>query len=229
MIRTIKIVAFSLVFTSAGFALTGCVGAPGSLGGPAPLSPTSRYALQVESGLDRIALAVHEDGLSANQNAALNDLARRFSLAGAGMVVIETPAGGDPVSAKAAYDIRAALERIGLPPENLRVISYVGPDPRAPVLVGFETIQASVPRCGQSWGNLSRTGDNMSGSNFGCAVTANLAAQIADPRDIVAPRAMTPADAGRRSVVFDKYRTGEQTAASVETLVTTARVSSAVD
>ena len=228
MIRTRKPL-LALTLSTAVVGLTGCVGGPASLGGPAPLTPTSRYSLQVEAGLDRIALAVHDDGLSANQNAALRALAQRFAASGAGTVVIEAPAGGDPVSAQAAHEARTALERIGLPSERLRLVSYVGPDPRAPVLVGFETVQAAVPRCGAAWGNLSRTGDNMSGSNFGCAVTANLAAQIADPRDIAAPRPMTPADAARRSVVFDKYRAGQPTAAPQETLVEGARVSTAVD
>ncbi|HEY2743800.1 MAG TPA: CpaD family pilus assembly lipoprotein [Polyangia bacterium] len=39
-----------------------------------------------------------------------------------------------------------------------------------------------------------------------------MAAQIANPRDLIAPRDMTPADATRRSVVLDKYRKGESTA-----------------
>lgn len=224
-----KALLLSLVLAGPVVGLAGCVGGPASLGGPAPLTPTSRYALQVESGLDRIALAVHDEGLSGNQNAALRDLTQRFAASGAGTIVIEAPAGGDPAAAKAAYAIQAFLQGLGLPSDRLRVISYAGPDPRAPVLVGFETVQASVPRCGQVWGNLSRTGDNMSGSNFGCAVTANLAAQIADPRDIVSPRPLAPADAARRSVVFDRYRAGQETAAPQEQLVQRSRVATAVE
>ncbi|MFN7111790.1 MAG: CpaD family pilus assembly protein [Brevundimonas sp.] len=229
MIRTSKAFVATLFLAAPVLGLAGCVGGPASLGGPAPLTPTSRYALQVEAGLDRIALAVHEEGLSSNQVAALRDLAQRFAASGAGTIVIEAPTGGDPVAVRAAHDIRAALERAGLPSESLRLVSYAGPDPRAPVLVGFETVRAAVPRCGTAWGNLGRTGDNLPSSNFGCAVSANLAAQIADPRDISAPRAMTPADAGRRSVVFDNYRAGRQTAAVPEAAVTNATVSTAVD
>lgn len=229
MIRTSKAFVATLFLAAPALGLAACVGGPASLGGPAPLTPTSRYALQVETGLDRIALAVHEEGLSSNQVAALGDLAQRFAASGAGAIVIEAPAGGDPVAVRAAHDTRAALERAGLPSERLRLVSYAGPDPRAPVLVGFETVQAAVPRCGTAWGNLGRTGDNLSSSNFGCAVSANLAAQIADPRDISAPRAMAPADAGRRSVVFDNYRAGRQTAAVPEAAVTNATVSTAVD
>ncbi|MBJ7319195.1 MAG: CpaD family pilus assembly protein [Brevundimonas sp.] len=229
MIRTSRTRVLSLILSGSVLGLASCVGGPASLGGPPPLTPTSRYSLQVETGLDRIALAVHEQGLSANQHAALRDLAQRFAAAGAGVIVIEAPAGEDSVAAKTAYDTRAALAQIGLDPNRLRVVSYAGPDPRAPVLVGFETVQAAVPRCGAAWGNLSRTGDNMSGSNFGCAVTANLAAQIADPRDIAAPRALTPPEAGRRSVVFDRYRQGLPTAAPQEQMVQRSRVSTAVE
>jgi len=97
------------------------------------------------------------------------------------------------------------------------------------VLVGFDTVRAVVPTCGTAWTNLARTGSNAGQANFGCAVNANLAAQIANPRDIVTPRTMTPADAGRRAVVFDAYRKGEQTAAEVESLIDNERVSTAVD
>jgi len=216
------------VAASAGL-LAGCAGGPASLGGEPPLTPTSRYALQVEPGLDRIALAVHEAGLSANQQAALDQLVARYGAAGAPALVIEAPGGGDEVAVRTAWDVRAAAQAAGVPAERIQVVSYAAPDPRAPVLVGYETLQASVPRCGTAWGSLGRTGDNMSASNFGCAVTANLAAQIADPRDIVSPRPMTPTDAGRRSVVYQTYRAGEQTSAPQEALVAGARVSTAVD
>lgn len=208
--------------------LAACVGGPASLGGEPPLTPLSRFTLQVEPGLDRIALAVHETGLSANQQAALGDLLNRFAMEGAPVLVVETPSGGDPVAAQAAWDVKGLLQQMGAPEDRIRVVAYAAPDPRAPVLVGFETLQAVVPQCGTQWGNLSRSGDNMSSANFGCAVTANLAAQIANPRDIVAPRTMTPADPGRRSVVYDAYRKGEATSAERENLVAEARVSRAV-
>jgi len=226
MIRTASL---SAAVVSLSLALSACVGGPASLGGEPPLTPTSRFVLQVEPGLDRIALAVHETGLSANQRAALDALVGRFALEGAPALVIEAPAGGDAAAAETAWGVKAALEAAGVPGERIQMVGYEAPDPRAPVLAGFETIRAVVPQCGTQWGNLGRTGDNQSSANFGCAVTANLAAQIADPRDIVAPRALAPADAGRRSVVFDAYRSGEQTAAQREALLTQTRISRAVE
>jgi len=217
------------VLALGGLLLSGCMGGPASLGGEPPLTPTSRYSLQVEPGLDRIALAVHETGLSANQQAALKDLVNRFAIEGASVLVVEAPAGDDPVVNQAAWNVKAGLVAAGAPDHMIRVVSYAGPDPRAPILAGFETLRAVVPQCGTQWGSLTRTGDNQSPSNFGCAVNANLAAQIANPRDIVSPRAMTPTDAQRRAVVFDNYAKGEQTSAEREALISDARTSSAVD
>jgi pilus assembly protein CpaD len=207
--------------------LSACAGGAGTTM-PVPLTPSSRWALQVEEGQDRIALAVHETGLSANQRAALSALAGRFAHMGGDVLVVQAPAGNDPVAGEAAWNTRAALQDMGVPADRIRVESYHAPDPRAPIVAGFTMVQARVPRCGAAWESLSRTASNQSQSNFGCAVNANLAAQIADPRDIVQPRAMTPTDAGRRTVVFDNYRAGQTTSATQEELVRS-RVSQAVD
>lgn len=222
MIRTLFVAASALT-------LSACVGLPAEGTGPVPLNPVSRYALAVQPGVERIALAVHETGPSANQGLALQALAHRFSAEGAPVLRVEAPSGDDPVSSEMAWSIRNALEGLGVPGHQVQVVTYIAPDPRAPVLVGFDTVRASVPRCGTEWTNLARTASNAGYSNFGCSVNANLAAQIANPRDIVTPRDMTPADPGRRAVVLDRYRRGEQTAAAIETLLENGEVSNAVD
>lgn len=218
-----------LASAAAAMLLSGCVGAPAEGRGPIPLTPTSRYSLQIEPGVERIALAVHDEGLSANQNAALRDMVNRFAAEGAPVLTVEAPSGEDRVSAELAWRIKGALESYGVPAHQVRVVGYAAPNPRAPVLVGFDTTRTLVPQCGRQWNNLGRTGNNAGSANFGCAVNANLAAQIANPRDIATPRQMTSSDNGRRSVVLDHYRAGEQTAAIRETLVDRSRVSDAVD
>lgn len=223
MTRTLIVCATGAVI------LTGCMGAPAEGTGPIPLTPTSRYSLQVEPGSDRIALAVHEEGLSANQMQALRDMVNRFAAEGAPVLLVEAPSGEDRVSSDLAWRVKGALEAQGVPSYQVRIATYVAPDPRAPVVVGFETARAVVPQCGREWTNLARTGSNAGSANFGCSVNANLAAQIANPRDIVTPRATTGADGGRRTVVLDNYRAGEQTAATRETLVDRGRTSTAVD
>lgn len=213
------------ILCAAALALTACA----TGGGDAPpLTALSRYTLQVEPGVDRIALAVHDDGLSLNQQAALTDLARRYAASGSGAIRIEAPSGDDPAAGAQAYAIRGALEASGVPAERIRVAAYAAPDPRAPVLAGFETLRAAIPDCAAERGNLSGRYSNQVSAGFGCAITANMAAQIADPRDIQGARPMSPADSGRSAIVFDNYRKGQATSTPQEALVN-GRVSNAVD
>jgi pilus assembly protein CpaD len=203
------------------FALAALVGgcAAGAADAPPPLTPLSRYVLQVEPGLDRIALAVHEDGLSANQQAALLDLAGRYRATGAGPIQVQGPAGEDPAAARQAWAVRAALEAAGVPGDRIRVMAYDAPDPRAPVLAGFETVNAVIPNCAAEPRSMGPRWSNQSSPGLGCAVTANMAAQIADPRDILGARPMSPADSGRAAVVFQNYRAGEAASTPQEELV----------
>ena len=216
-----------LLTLSATVALAACA-TTGTTSDPRPLTPLSRYSLRVEPGLDRIALAVHEEGLSSSQHAALNELAGRYMASGVGRLRIEGPTGDDPAAARQTWAVRSALQSAGLPADRIVVASYTAPDPRAPVLAGFETIQAAIPDCAAAGGSMDGRFSNENSRGLGCAINANLAAQIADPRDILGHRPTSPADSGRAAVVFDNYRRGELTAAPQETLVE-GRVARAVE
>ncbi len=227
MRNPVKRALASAVFVlAAGIAVSGC--ASMSSGMAAPVTPLSRYALQVEPGLDRIALAVHDHGLSSNQHLALRDLAARYGASGAGHVRIEAPAGDDPAAVGQAWAVRAFLQASGVPEGRIQMAAYAAPDPRAPVLAGFETLRASIPDCSAETRNMGARTSNQSSGGFGCAITANMAAQIADPRDILGARAMTPADSGRAAVVFDRYRRGQTSSTPQEPLVD-GRISGAVE
>lgn len=219
--------ASAILVLALGLGAAGCAPMLGS--DPyAPVTPLSRYTLQVEPGLDRIALAVHDSGLSANQRDALGQLAGRYAAAGRGWITVEAPAGEDPVAVGQAYAVRAALQAAGIPGERIQIAAYNAPDSRAPVLAGFETIRALVPDCASAPRNAGPRFSNQSTSNLGCAITANMAAQIADPRDILGARPMTPADSGRAAVVFDNYRRGQPSSTAQEPLVN-GKISKAVD
>ncbi len=194
----------------------------------APVTPLSQYVLQVEPGIDRIALAVHDQGLSANQHQALRGLVSRFVSEQASILRIESPSGNDPAAAAQAYAMRDAMQAMGVPGDMIQVVGYDAPDARAPVLAGFETLRAHVPDCSAEPRNLGSRFSNLPTGGFGCAVTANMAAQIANPRDILTPRELQPSDSGRAAVVFALYRQGKQTAAPQEILVA-GRISEAVE
>jgi pilus assembly protein CpaD len=82
------------------------------------------------------------------------------------------------------------------------------------VTVNVTYSRAVVYTCNQSWENLTATATNETYANFGCAMNSNLAAQIADPRDIGRAASRTPSDALRKSDILTKYRKGEVTSAA---------------
>lgn len=192
--------------------------------------PTEQYPLQAEGRPHEILLAPHADGLSQAQAAALADVASRWREAGGGDIVIREPLSGvDPrVAAAESHAAQGALAAFGIPPEHIRHMGYDPGGQASPaVVVAFVTYEAVTPSCGRDWDNLANSTQNRTSSNFGCAVSANMAAQIADPADITAPRASDPADATRRTTVLGKYRLGVPTgAADKEANITVSGVAS---
>ncbi|MDR3512176.1 MAG: CpaD family pilus assembly protein [Caulobacteraceae bacterium] len=176
------------------------------------LLPTEHYAIDVAPHEDQILLAPHAQALSPAQTAALQDLVARWRDAGDGQVKVETPSRGGEEAYRATALIQDALYSLGVRPDQLRVTDY---DPGArihpPVVVGFTRYTATGPRCGRNWTSYTATADNGVTPNFGCANTANVAALVANPGDLLAPRPETPANADRRMAVYGKYVEGQTT------------------
>jgi pilus assembly protein CpaD len=176
-----------------------------------PLLPTEQFKLEASASPDEIRLDPHPTGLSPAQIGALTALADRWQEAGGGELTIQVPQ-GTPAADRAAGEARLVLLNAGAPSQLVRQASYqpAAGQPAA-LIVGFAAHQPVIPRCGESWDNVTATGQNKPMQNFGCAVTADMAAQIANPGDIAGPRASDPPDAGRQTTVIETYRTGKLT------------------
>ena len=197
-------------------ALAACASPDGATK-PAPqaaLTASEQYPLQATARPEEIRLAPHAEGLSPAQMAALAEVAARWLQTGGGEVLIREPTKGADARAVVQTGLAAGarLIALGVPAAQLRRVGY-DPQGQAPatVNVSFTTYEAQVPRCGRDWENLSTNAQNRPMQNFGCAVSANMAAQIADPADIAGPRAEDPADATRRATVIGKYQQGQPT------------------
>jgi pilus assembly protein CpaD len=93
---------------------------------------------------------------------------------------------------------------------------YSAGGPVTPVLVSYGRFVAIGPNCSHRWDNQLGNFDNQPSAQFGCAVTADIGVQIANPRDLISPAEMTPADNTRREYVLDKYRQGQTTSTSAD-------------
>ncbi len=178
-------------------------------------TPTQQFPMKVKAAPEELRLAAHATGLSPAQRQALADLAGRWTEGGGGRIVVQAPTKG--VDQGASYATSAAavsfLMSAGVPADRLQRVGYdPGPETPAPVIVGFSAYEAVIPACGREWNNLTSSKNNKPSPNFGCALSSNMAAQLANPGDVVEPRTMDAPDASRRAVIMQKYRQGSVTA-----------------
>ena len=157
-----------------------------------PLTPLEQFPITVTPRDDQILLAPHADALSPAQAAAVRDLADRWRDNGDGAIRMRRPARRQKRPYRATALIQDALYSLGVSPDQVKLTDYdAGPRPHAPIVVGFIRYEAKGPDCGRKWKSFTRSSDNDVNNNFGCATTANIAAMIANPADLIAPRSST--------------------------------------
>lgn len=191
---------------------SGCANPDRSTTGSLPDDYRTRHPIVVgeqERTID-IPVATGASQLTRGQSEVVAGFVSGYSAASSGTFRIILPRGSrnDAATTVAGRQIRKIATRHGVPASKVIVESYAGnPDEAAPIRLAYYAIAASTPACGQ-WPDdlMVNTHENKNYYNFGCATQNNLAAQIADPSDLLGPRRMTPADATQRGQVLDRYR-----------------------
>jgi pilus assembly protein CpaD len=196
------------------FALSGCAGLSSNnklaTKAPEPATPGAGYALQADSDVKSINLRVEPTGLSLNQRRALDQVAAKASWTSGEPVDVEIVTSDDPTALAAGQGVGSYLAAHDVANENL-IQKSTQEQPADVITVNLVSFTAHTYECGKEWENLSATGSNKAYKNFGCAIASNLAAQVADPRDLDHAAAATPIEAARKSVVLEHYRKGEVT------------------
>jgi pilus assembly protein CpaD len=162
------------------------------------------------------------DSLTGSQRAELLAFAQSWRREATGGVIIALPVGSSNArsSADALSEIESILAATGVPRRSIAVRNYrVSADTLATVRVSYPRIAAQAGPCGlwpEDIGpSLNRDYfENQPPWNFGCATQRNLAAMVADPTDLVQPRAETPAYTMRRTTVLEHYRAGTPTSST---------------
>ena len=145
--------------------------------------------------------------------AQLREFAGLYRKFGRGPITIMPPA--FPGATPPVQPVRNALYSAGAHARTLVAPYPAGPNPVAPVRLSFLGLKASVAdQCGQ-WPRDLASGSSVAGWdnkpywNFGCAHQSAFAAQVADPRDLVAPQGETPMDTVMRTRAIESLRKGE--------------------
>jgi pilus assembly protein CpaD len=151
-------------------------------------------------------------GISPADQARFDSFVADYQEHGNGSIAVSAPAG---INSQAMIGFFAQrINDMGVAKDHILVASHDAPDGDMRVEINYVSYQAHTDQCGDWSENLAYTADNLTPKNFGCAVQHNIAAQIADPRDLLGPRPMDDASASRRAVVMDNYVNGKVTAAA---------------
>jgi pilus assembly protein CpaD len=176
-----------------------------------------RHPIVVAPDMATISVPVGDKAAGLDPQSA-RDLKAFFAVykaRGHGPITVARPSGSgnDSVARRVSDDIMRLAAESGVDPVDVMPQSYKVPagEPSSPVTVSFTRFVASVGPCADWTRNYGSTLRNTEIPSFGCATQNNIAAMLEDPHDLVGPRNMGPADAERRTVVFDKYRKGETT------------------
>lgn len=152
----------------------------------------------------------HADSkLSITQRSIVQQAAANYHANGSGVIHILLPAGSpnERAATRLRGDIAATLRKGGVKPFNISSERYqAGAEGSPPIRLSYSAMTASTGPCGQWPKDLLDTADNKHYANFGCASQNNLAAQVANPADLLGPRASSPIDAERRGIVIEDYR-----------------------
>ncbi len=184
-----------------------------------PFDYRERHPISLYEGPKTVEIFVgsRRGGLTPSQRADVLSFAHGWRHQAASGILIEVPQ-SRPVAVSANTTMREArsiLMATGIPAGSIGVRGYRPPPGALPTIrLGYSELMAKAGPCGLWPKDLGISIDSTDNRNepywdYGCATQRNLAAMVANPADLVQPRGETPPYEARRSVMMDKYRTGE--------------------
>lgn len=160
-----------------------------------------------------IAVASSDFSMTRGQRDAVDGLMYRYDRSAAPPVLVLAPSGSANAAAatNVASDIARFLRKSGV--RNVEIAHYAvdAPDVSAPIRVSYSMVKATTGKCGRWPDDMLKTSENKHWANFGCSYQNNLAAQVANPNDLVGPRRPSEIDAENRTVAIDEYQTKDTT------------------
>jgi pilus assembly protein CpaD len=202
--------------------LAGCMASARDTTGSVPNDYRDRHPIAVNEGRHTLTLFVGpgRGGLSPVQRAEVLAFAQSWRREATGGVTVDRPVGG--ANERAATDsLKEAMSIIvqaGVPNSGIGIRPYQAKGNRLATLrLNYPRLQAQAGPCGLWPEDLGPSYqpshfENKEYWNLGCATQRNLASMVANPADLVQPRAETPIYQAKRAAGVDKWRKGESPA-----------------
>jgi pilus assembly protein CpaD len=184
-----------------------------------PYDFRERHPISLREGRQTVEvfLGRYRGGLTPSQRADVLSFARSWRHDATSGIIVDVPS--NTATARSASDALRQIYSIfaasGVPRDAVHMQNYrVGGTTLASIKLNYAKMVASAGPCGEWPKDIGPGGGaaylkNNPYWNFGCATQHNLAAQVANPADLVQPRGTTPAYEARRSVAIENYTKGE--------------------
>ncbi len=151
------------------------------------------------------------DGMSADDAIKFDAFLTDYRTHGNGSLGISVANGAAAHAMITYFAERAAAT--GISRDKILVSTHDAANGDMRVDVSYIAYKATADTCGDWSEDLDFTMENQTAKNFGCAVQHNIAAQVADPRDLLGPREAGTVDTARRALTIDLYERGQPSAA----------------
>jgi pilus assembly protein CpaD len=199
-------------------AAAGCNTDQAAYAPPYPSDVRDRYPIKIAEAERSIEIygGSGHGRLTATQRAEVAAFARAWRRESSGLLFVDVPVGVRSTFAvrQTAREVTSVLAAMGVPQAAIERRPYRLPEPAAfaPIRIAYPQVRAVTGPCGKWIDNMGpgfHSIENDPFWNHGCANQRNLAAMVVNPQDLVQPRAEGRPDAGRRQVVIDKWRQGQ--------------------
>lgn len=192
--------------------LSGCANRDSVTVGAIPDDYRTNHPIVIAEKNQKIDLPVGagDRGMTGSQRDTLLGFLDSYDKSAAPTLTIQVPSGSanEVAATAAARDFARLAVAAGVKRNRVVVTSYqaASSEVSSPVRVSFVSVRAQTDKCGRWPDDLVNTSENKHYADFGCSYQNNLAAQMANPADLLGPRKSTDIDAENRGAVIDVYR-----------------------
>lgn len=189
--------------------------------GTIPTDYRSRHPISITESKKTLALFVGSGrgGLSPMQRAEVLAFAQNWRRDATGGVTIDRPVGGpnERAATDTLKETLSILTQAGVPQNGIGIQPYSAGEKLGTLRLNYPLTVAEAGPCGLWPDDLGPSNDikhfeNKQYYNFGCATQRNLASMVANPSDIVQPRAEGASYNAKRTFGTEKWRKGESPA-----------------
>jgi pilus assembly protein CpaD len=162
-----------------------------------------------EQHLD-VPVGTSDKSLSLAQRSVIQGFIAQYSSNGSGPIQIALPSGSSnsAAAARVRSDVVVAIRKAGVTESQLVTVGYdATAETGNPIRISYRAISASTDQCGKWPEDIAETTENKNYHDFGCSYQNNLAAQLANPADLLGPRNSGEIDATKRLRVIKDYQT----------------------